>query len=144
MSKFACIACLGWVICLANVCQSSSVQRFVPAAANMPLFGGLKTVEQNNILPSWVPVRPATVSDGSLTGADDSEVWPSLLSNLWQKTEIALFVSPEPARSRPARNAGLNSTATSYITPLYSIPSSMIYNTCYIRCYILVTCRGAT
>ena len=94
MSKFACIACLGWVICLANVCQSSSVQRFVPAAANMPLFGGLKTVEQNNILPSWVPVRPATVSDGSLTGADDSEVWPSLLSNLWQKTEIALFVSP--------------------------------------------------
>jgi hypothetical protein len=114
-SRLAVIHYLGYLLLLSDAVYGGSVQNFHLPAVNVPIFGSQKNVEQGNILPSWVPVRHASTADTGLTEANESEVWPSLLSNLWQKTEIALFVSPLSL-------SGSMSKATSIKCPANDIP----------------------
>jgi hypothetical protein len=107
-----CVRCLqygGAVLLLAEMCHAIFAQPFSTTEylVNMPAVGGLRTVDPSGILPSWVPVRP--IAPGSfIKTADTAEVWPSLLNNLWHKTEIALFVSPSLGDGAPSHSRALN------------------------------------
>ena len=91
---------------LVNICYGSTVHR--PPMSDfrgntISSFGRFHAGER--FLPSWVPVRPSTVGKViNVEDEDDSEVWPSLISNLWQKTEIALFVPSFSSNSKFAKS----------------------------------------
>ncbi len=114
------------VLFLAEACYAIFAQpiSLTECLVNVPAaVSGLRKVDQTGILPSWVPVRP--IAPGSFKTVDSAEVWPSLLNNLWYKTEIALFVPPSHVERVPSLSLA-PSTVQRVVTASRRFPNVLV------------------
>uniref|UniRef100_A0A7S0M7X5 Secreted protein n=1 Tax=Cryptomonas curvata TaxID=233186 RepID=A0A7S0M7X5_9CRYP len=118
-----CLHYSGAVLLLVEACSAMFTQplSLTECLVNVPpAVIGLRKVDQSGILPSWVPVR--SIPPGSFKTADSSDLWPTLLNNLWYKTEIALFVPPSHVERIASQSLAL-STVKPVVTASRRFPN---------------------